>query len=275
MKKIHLVPNLITAFGFSCGLFVVFSTAILPEITEDFLKMSAAVLLIACFADLLDGAVARAIKAESEFGGLFDSLSDAVTFGIGPPLIVLKGLEMAPENEEAFFLLAAAMVFSACGILRLVRFGVAASQLRGEEKGSPALEEHKRFFTGLPIPVAAACCLSFNYLALTFVSLSPVLKAWLLGAQLVFLGYCMVCRLKFPSFKLLRFKLVSFQQIFFHGLLAVFVLWGFRYHFGATFFMLSWGYLFLSLFLSMARYFAGKRLETLKDFDPDPEEDLD
>ena len=69
MKKIHLLPNVITAFGLSCGLFVIFRMTLLPlgGATEQTLIVIAGIMLLAALADLLDGAVARAMKAESEF----------------------------------------------------------------------------------------------------------------------------------------------------------------------------------------------------------------
>ena len=73
-KRISLLPNVVTAFGLSCGLFVIFKMNMvgLGEMNEQVLLAATLILLLAAFADLLDGALARAIKAESEFGGLFD-----------------------------------------------------------------------------------------------------------------------------------------------------------------------------------------------------------
>ena len=77
MKQIYLIPNIITAFALSCGLFVIFKVNMVEAGPGLFtvLNVSALLLLVAAFADLLDGAVARAIRAESEFGMVFDSLA--------------------------------------------------------------------------------------------------------------------------------------------------------------------------------------------------------
>src|SRR4029079_12520558 len=119
-------PNIITAFGLSCGLFVIFKMTMTPlgEATYAVLSATAGILLLAAFADLLDGAVARAMKAESEFGGLFDSMADAVNFGVAPSIIVLKSLSISPGIELSYLLTTAAMVYTVCGVLRLVRFSV-------------------------------------------------------------------------------------------------------------------------------------------------------
>ena len=124
MKKVQLLPNVITAFALSCGLFVIFKMNMISngEANLQVLTATAGILLMAAFADLLDGAVARAMKAESEFGGLFDSLADAITFGVGPSVIILKSLSIEPGTEYSFLLTTAAMVYTVCGVLRLVRF---------------------------------------------------------------------------------------------------------------------------------------------------------
>src|SRR5438270_194223 len=101
LKKISLLPNVITAFGLSCGLFVIFKMNMTPvgEATAQVLTATAGILLLAAFADLVDGAVARVIKAESEFGGIFDTLADAISFGVAPSIIILKSLSVAPGTK--------------------------------------------------------------------------------------------------------------------------------------------------------------------------------
>src|ERR1051325_3036249 len=128
LKKIALLPNVVTAFGLSCGLFVIFKMNMIgigganPQV----LTAVTGFLLLAVFADLLDGAIARAIKAESDFGGIFDSLADAISFGVPPPVIILKSLSVAPGTKLSFLATAAAIIFSLCGVLRLIRFSVNA-----------------------------------------------------------------------------------------------------------------------------------------------------
>ena len=121
MKHVHLLPNVITAFGLSCGLFVIFKMNMIETGTVSYsvLLATAGILLLACLADLLDGAVARAMKAESDFGGLFDCLSDGITFGVAPSVIILKSLSVTPKTELSFFVTTAAMIYSVCGVLRL------------------------------------------------------------------------------------------------------------------------------------------------------------
>ena len=117
-KRIYLLPNVITAFGLSCGLFVIFRMTMtgIGEVTPHLLVTMTGILLLAALADLLDGAVARVMKAENEFGGLFDSLSDAITFGVGPSVIVLKSLSLPPGTGRSFLLTTGAIIFAVCGV---------------------------------------------------------------------------------------------------------------------------------------------------------------
>ena len=153
MRKVYLVPNLITAFGLACGLFVIFKMNMTEPgaSTEQLLRTSALLLLIAAVADLIDGALARLIRAESDFGVQFDSLSDAITFGVAPSVVVLKTLSVPSGTELSYLVTGAALIYSVCGVLRLVRFNVSSSQIKGNEM---LMALNKRNFTGLPIPAA-------------------------------------------------------------------------------------------------------------------------
>src|ERR1700722_7625358 len=97
MKRIYLLPNVITAFSLCCGLFIIFRMCMAPlsEVTPHLLTVMAGIFLLAALADLMDGAVARMMKAESEFGGIFDSLSDAISFGVAPSVVILKSIGAA------------------------------------------------------------------------------------------------------------------------------------------------------------------------------------
>ncbi len=273
-KKVLLLPNFITAFGLACGLFAIFRVALTPlsDINAPFLTGIAGILLIAALCDILDGAVARAMKAESEFGGLFDSLADAISFGVAPSVIALKSIPFITEGKEPFFLMAAAMIFSLCGVLRLVRFNVQA--LRDKEDQELLLIA-KKFFTGLPIPAGAACAISFNlFFAVPevqeFLGLGVEGRGWLLGSALILLGYVMISRWKFPSVKTLRVPVGSFERVFLLVLVAVCVLFGLIFYFPFIFFIVSWGYFLVSWGISMFRRFTGNKADSIaEDSDDD------
>jgi CDP-diacylglycerol--serine O-phosphatidyltransferase len=278
MRKVQLLPNVITAFGLTCGLFVIFKMNMTPpgEATYQTLLQATAILLLAAFADLLDGAVARVMKAESEFGFLFDSLADAISFGVAPSVVVLKSFSPMPGTVNSFLITTACMVFTVCGVLRLVRFNVTSQQIRGDEE---LVAASKKNFTGLPIPAAAAAALSTNLFlasaelnALTTVS--EKVQTWFLFWQMIILGYFMISRWKFPSLKTLHFRIGSFQSVFLIVVFAVFVFYGILNHFAVVFFLISWAYLFIAWILSIIRLISGKKSKTLEDFEPEPD-DLD
>jgi len=276
MMKVHFLPNVITAFGLSCGLFVIFKMNMTPlnGATEEVLTVTCAILLLAALADLVDGAIARALKAESEFGGLFDSLADAITFGVGPPVMVLKSLSIEPGTEMSFFLTIGAMVYTVCGVLRLVRFNI----MGHTERQDPIVgDAQKKNFTGLPIPAAAAATVSSNLFLVSqdaklVFDLSETVREWTMFSIMLLLGYFMISRWKFPSFKSLHIRVASFQLVLSTVLLAVLIFYGILHHFPLVFLLVSWGYLLIAWSLSITRLIAGRKSKTLEDFEPDEED---
>ncbi|MDP1879582.1 MAG: CDP-alcohol phosphatidyltransferase family protein [Parachlamydiaceae bacterium] len=276
LKKIALLPNAVTAFGLSCGLFVIFKMNMIGigEVNEQVLVAVTLILLLAAFADLLDGAIARVIKAESEFGSLFDSLADAISFGVAPCVIVLKSLSILPGSKLSFLATAAALIFSLCGVMRLVRFNVSA--LAAKLNADLALE-HKKHFTGLPIPAAAAAIVSLNLFLysqefLSTFSISKITQTWILSLAMILLGYCMISRWKFPSIKTLRIRVKSFQALFLTVVIAVFILYGVLHFFALVSMVLSWSYVIIAWILSIIRLIAGRKSKTLEDFEPEPDD---
>lgn len=277
MKRVHLLPNVITAFSLTCGLFIIFRMNMIPvgEISQQILIQTAGIFLLAALADLLDGAVARVIKAESEFGGFFDSLSDSITFGVAPSVVILKSFSLPPGSEQSFLMTTACMVYSVCGVLRLVRYNVTKHQISGDAE---MMNAYKKNFTGLPIPAAAAAAISGNLFLFSddlqaIVSLSFKTKIWLVFTQMLLLGYFMICRLKFPSLKTFHIKVASFQLVFLTVVTAVLVFYGILNHFPLVFFILSWLYLTAALVLSLIRLISGRKSKTLEDYEPEPEEE--
>jgi CDP-diacylglycerol--serine O-phosphatidyltransferase len=260
----------------ACGLFVIFKVNMVEAgaSTYHVLTVSALLLLLAAFADLLDGAVARAFRAESEFGVIFDSLADAISFGVAPSVLLLKCLALEPGTGLSFFAVSGAMVYSICAVLRLVRFNVKAGAAKGDLEAQAA---HKKHFTGLPIDAGALGAVSANLFLF-----SPLLEKWhplepdtraiLMTCLMIVLGYFMVSRWKFPSAKVLHVRLASFQLVFLTVLLAIFIFYGVLYFFSLMLVTLSWAYIVLGWTLSIIRKIAGKKSKTLEDFEPDQDE---
>jgi CDP-diacylglycerol---serine O-phosphatidyltransferase len=278
MKKVYLLPNVITAFALTCGLFVIFKMSMIGqgEVTPRLLVEVSGILLLAAVADLLDGAVARAMKAQSEFGGLFDSLADAITFGVGPSVVVLKSLSIPTGSHLLFFLTTAAMIYTVCGVLRLVRYNVTNKTVPVDLQVK-SVEESKNF-TGLPIPAAAAAVFSANLFLFSDElnsrwPISDITRDWILFFVLVVIGYFMVSRWKFPSLKNLHIRVASFRVVFLTVIAAAFLIYGLLNHFAVIFFATAWAYLVIAWILSITRMVAGKKAKVLDDYEPEPEDD--
>lgn len=137
---VYVLPNLLTSgnlfFGFLC---------MIRSLDGQFAWAAVAIFIAALF-DMLDGRVARITKGTSEFGVQYDSLCDAVSFGVAPAFMMYQfGLFDVGRLGWA-----ACFMYLACGTLRLARFNVQSSI--GKAGGD---------FTGLPIPMAAAAVASW------------------------------------------------------------------------------------------------------------------
>jgi CDP-diacylglycerol--serine O-phosphatidyltransferase len=276
MKRVYLIPNAITAFGLACGLFVIFKINMVEPGAGSYqvLYTSMLLLLVAAFADLLDGAVARIVKGESEFGCIFDSLADAISFGVAPSVLLLKGLSLEQGTGLSFFAVTGAMLYSICGVLRLVRYSVKATESKGD-----VLEEaaQKKNFTGLPIDAAAIAAVSTNlFFASPFAAewfhLDAHVTAMILSSVMIVLGFFMISRWKFPSLKTLHFRVKSFQLVLMVVILAIFILYGMLHFFPIMLMVISWGYIILGWILSIIRFIVGKKSKTLEDFEPEDDE---
>jgi len=277
MKQVYLIPNMITAFGLACGLFVIFKVNMIePGLgTYDMVQKAALLILLAALADFIDGAVARAFHANSDFGIHFDSMADAISFGVAPSVILLKTLSLEQGSLLSFCAAGGAMIFSLCGILRLVRFNLKTLEAK---KNITITGPQKKHFTGLPIPAAAAASISINLFFLSpffndYLAISNFGRAITLSAVNIFLGYLMVSRWMFPALKGLHFRIPSFYLAILSGVAAIFVLYGIFYYFSLVFFVFSWGYISIAFLIAIIRSIIGKKLKNFEDYDPDDDDD--
>ena len=134
MKKgIYILPNTLTL----CGMFLGFYS-IIAALRGDYLQAAWAIMLAMVF-DGLDGWVARLTHSTTRFGIELDSLSDLVSFGVAPA-VMLYQWALGDFGRVGW---ACAFIFMACGALRLARYNV--------QMGSA----ESKAFTGMPIPAAA------------------------------------------------------------------------------------------------------------------------
>lgn len=175
--NIYVLPNLLTTANMFCGFF-----AIIYSIKGEYLIASYAIVAAAVF-DLLDGRVARMANATSQFGAEYDSLSDVVSFGMAPGILLFLW-SLQPFGRLGWL---AAFFYLACGGLRLARFNVQKKVI------------NKAYFQGLPIPMAAGIVAS-SVLAFNDLGIDPV-KNWGLLTMTFLLGFTMVSNFNYRSFK--------------------------------------------------------------------------
>ncbi|MBU6149126.1 MAG: CDP-alcohol phosphatidyltransferase family protein [Verrucomicrobia bacterium] len=239
MKKPYVVPNIITALGLSIGLFVIFKTALYDFSVEPktLLFKSAILILVAACVDVLDGFVARRLKGESLFGMNFDSLSDAITFGVAPSVLLIKTAMIEPKTPVYFLTFLASMLFSLCGVLRLVRFNVSS-----QDEARP---QQKKIYTGLPIPAAALAAISMQLILKESVIQSAIgfeIGAILSSCGMIALSYLMISLRRFDSLKWMHKEQLDFNNLFFISLIVLTLLFGFMYYFEWFFVFVTWTY---------------------------------
>ena len=155
---------------------------------------------IAMVLDSLDGRVARLTNTQSEFGAQYDSLSDMVSFGAAPALVIyewsLRGL-----GKLGWI---AAFVYCAGAALRLARFNTNIEVV------------DKRFFQGLPSPAAAALVVGFVMMMTDpDINIGARKVDWISWGIALFAGLTMVTNVPFYSFKDVNFrKSVPFIVVF-------------------------------------------------------------
>lgn len=142
MKKLDfkvLLPNVITLTGLSLGL-----SSIRFALEADF-NLAIVCILLAGICDVLDGMLARHLNSESDLGAQLDSLSDFLSFGIAPGILIYMSIFNQDSRIGAF----AALAFIIFSCLRLALFNVRLEQSNSSD-GKP---EH--FFNGIPTPMGA------------------------------------------------------------------------------------------------------------------------
>lgn len=178
-RGIYLLPNLFTTGALFAGFY-----AIVQAMNERF-EYAAVAIFIAMILDGLDGRVARMTHTQSAFGAEYDSLSDMVSFGVAPALVIY---EFALQDMGKLGWIAA-FVYCAGAALRLARFN---TQL--------GVVTDKRFFQGLPSPSAAALIAGFVWAMVEYGVAGDTVK-WLAAVLALFGGLTMVSNFRYYSGK--------------------------------------------------------------------------
>ena len=189
-KGIYLLPNLLTTGALFAGFYAIISAQM------GHFEPACIAIFIAMVLDGLDGRVARMTNTASEFGKEYDSLSDMVSFGLAPALIMFEwslqhGVYEGWMLQRLGWL--GAFFYTACAALRLARFNSINSDL------------DRRYFQGLPSPAAAGLLVGFIWTSHDLGYTGGEL--WLMALFVTVIGGgLMVSRLSFYSFKDLALK---------------------------------------------------------------------
>lgn len=224
-RGIYLLPNLFTTLNLFAGFY-----AIVQGMNHEFEKAAVAI-FVAMVLDSLDGRVARLTRTQSAFGAEYDSLTDMVSFGAAPALIVY---EWALRGMGRIGWIAA-FVYCAGAALRLARFNTQLSVA------------DKRWFTGLPSPAAAAIVAGMIWVFNEY-RVAGADVSWFAVAVTVYAGITMVSSVKFYSGKdinLRRMVPFSFAVVVVLALLLIsieppIVLWGLMLAYGVSGYVM-WG----------------------------------
>ncbi|KAB2954324.1 CDP-diacylglycerol--serine O-phosphatidyltransferase [Heliorestis acidaminivorans] len=84
-------------------------------------RLAAVMILLSMVLDGMDGKVARKLDVTSPFGKELDSLSDLVSFGVAPAILVYAAIMSEPYGIVGLVI---AITFALCGAVRLAKFNI-------------------------------------------------------------------------------------------------------------------------------------------------------
>ncbi len=173
----YFLPNIFTALNMACG----YGSIVLSSRDETY--VAALLLVLGGIFDLVDGRIARLLGTQSSFGEQFDSLSDIVTFGIAPSILVYNTflIDYGRVGQVIPFL------FCLCGALRLARFNANIDKVSS------------RYFQGLPIPAGAMALVGLVLFSQDYIEVRDY--AYLVMAYIVVFAFLMISNIPFYSFK--------------------------------------------------------------------------
>jgi len=186
---INVAASAITTLALYCGVASIFAS-IRGEYT-----VAAYFILAAIICDTMDGAVARMTKSVSDFGKELDSLSDVVSFGAAPAVLIYTAFLMEGQSMEGPGIgpmgSMIAVIYVIFGALRLARYNVFQA-------------DQTSYFVGLPIPGAAGTIASFTVFCEYF---EISVAIWVFAPLTLTLSFLMVSAIRYPKKNLQVFTL--------------------------------------------------------------------
>lgn len=183
LRSIYLLPNLFTIAALFAGFY-----AIVASMREKFVAAAVAI-FIAMLMDALDGRVARLTNTQTFFGAELDSLSDMVSFGVAPALVIYNW-SLHTLGKVGWL---ASFIFAVAVALRLARFNTQLGK------------SSKRYFKGLPCPSGAGVLAGLVWFGTDF-NFSPNSLSVLILILTILIALCMISNFRYRSFKDLDLK---------------------------------------------------------------------
>ena len=183
-RGIYLLPNLLTTGALFSGFY-----SIVAAMNQHFTSAAIAI-FVAIILDGMDGRIARLTNTQSAFGMQYDSLSDMISFGLAPSLVVYQWALFSMGKLGWL----AAFVYTACASLRLARFNTQATSI------------DKRYFQGLPSPGAAAVLGGLVWFGSSYGFVDDKTITIICSLLTVIVGLLMVSNIRYHSFKEFDFK---------------------------------------------------------------------
>lgn len=206
---VRWIPNTITCLNLLSGALACVFAFHATETYGTLSGMQLCWILIGAAAvfDFCDGAAARMLRAYSELGKELDSLSDLVSFGLAPAMLLLNVTDTLTGGSREMW---TALIIPVMGALRLARFNIDDSQSTS--------------FKGLPIPANAIFWIG----ATAWLSQHGPVAGWLMAVVTVAVALSMVCDMRMFSLKFKNFALgenaVRYVQIAATALAVI--IWG-------------------------------------------------
>lgn len=254
--RIYLLPNLFTAGNLFFGFLAIIRciqakyAAETASLSQTFYTQAVWLIFAAGMCDVLDGLIARLGGRESPFGKEFDSIADAVSFGVAPALMVFF-LILSPSEGYPFFRQVGwfiGFIYLLCAGVRLARFNVLSHPYIKEEQRSQNISG----FQGLPTTAAGGTIASLVLVLSQFdLNQWSLVLPWLM----LLIAWLMVSSVPFPSLKSINWDTQARPRNF-----IVIVIFAFMaFHLGELVFAcIAFTYIFYGLFRHWASFFRKK-----------------
>jgi CDP-diacylglycerol---serine O-phosphatidyltransferase len=186
-RAVILFPSGLTLGNLFFGIFAIIAASRLEFVAAGVYVMLGGI------CDALDGRVARATNAGTQFGEELDSLVDAITFGLAPGMIMYFAVLNRDGWDWVWVFL-----FAAAAVMRLARFNI-------EQAGTA-----KTYFQGLPSPAAGITLASYYWFSQSWLynygAVADLKWHVLLRYLMVVLSFLMISNIPYPTFPRTGFR---------------------------------------------------------------------